>query len=88
MMRLCTQCRLGAHDHCVCTDCEVCAHRFDHEARDKALSDAEKTIEALIMKPIHLSISLGPTRAKETLDDIHDGMQRALAVVRGMRKSA
>jgi len=84
-MRLCVQCRLGAHDHCVCTDCDMCAHRFDHETRKKTLEEVEKALERLLCKPINL-IPMKLTKAKETRDDIYDGMSRALRVIREMRR--
>jgi 8-oxo-dGTP diphosphatase len=42
--RVCPQCRAGAHDHCVCTDCEVCAHRFDHVARGESFAAGAKSV--------------------------------------------
>jgi hypothetical protein len=82
--RVCPQCRAGAHDHCVCTDCELCAHRFDHVARAKALDEAEKALIELLMTPIKL-IPMTPTKEKEARDDMRYGMQRALAVVRALK---
>jgi hypothetical protein len=63
----------------------VCAHRFDHEVRRKILEEVERALEALLMKPIRL-IPMTPTKEKETRDDIHDGMSRALRVVREMKR--
>ena len=55
-MKLCVQCMIGAHDHCAC-QCEVCAHRYDHEA--KALGAEERTdaIVAFAMKKLGVQVA-------------------------------
>lgn len=42
--RLCSECRVGAHDHCAC-ECEVCAHRYDHVLLAK-IAEMKQGLEA------------------------------------------
>jgi hypothetical protein len=85
--RICTQCRLGVHDHCACTDCDVCAHRFDHDVREATIATVEEALIELLSKPINL-IPMKPTQAKQARDDMHYGMQKALTVVRALKRPA
>jgi hypothetical protein len=78
-VRICTQCQLGTHDHCVCTDCEVCAHRFEKEAlaaAKKVLEQANEEIKAL-RKVLKIQEDLAES-LHTVAQDTEDRLEKAL----------
>jgi hypothetical protein len=54
--KLCKQCRVGAHDHCAC-QCEVCAHRFDQEAKSIGAEQRTDAIVAFALEKLGTQVA-------------------------------